>query len=87
MLTNSCRRSGLSQSARAPGGNLVKASSVGANTVNGPGPLSVETRSPAVKAVTNVLNRPSLTAVWTISASCAIEIQKIFGVNCYVMSR
>ncbi len=59
-----------------PGGNLAKASSVGANTVNGPGPSSGTTRSPAVSAVTKILNRPSLVAVSTMSASCAVEIGK-----------
>ncbi len=46
-----------------PGGKLANAASVGANTVNGPLLLSVATRSAAVSAMTNVLNRPSLTAV------------------------
>jgi hypothetical protein len=51
-----------------PGGSLAKASSVGAKTVNGPGPFRVVTRFAAPKAAANVLNEPAPTAVSTISA-------------------
>ena len=36
-------------------GNLAKASSVGANTVNGPGPFNVSTKPAAVIAAAKVL--------------------------------
>ena len=39
--------SGLSSVSTVPAGSLANASSVGANTVNGPGPLSVSTRPAA----------------------------------------
>ncbi len=63
--------SGLTKSATVPGGNLANAVSVGANTVNGPLPLNVVTRSAAVNAATRVLKLPSLIAVWTMSRFCA----------------
>ncbi len=50
-----------------PSGSLAKASSVGANTVKGPSPLSVSTRSAAPKAAARVVKRPSATAVSTMS--------------------
>lgn len=40
-----------------PGGRLVKASFVGAKTVNGPGPFKVPAISDALIAVTRVVNR------------------------------
>jgi len=49
-----------------PAGNLANASSVGAKTVNGPGPLRVFTRSAALTAATSVLNEPAAIAVSTI---------------------
>ena len=49
-------------------GSLANASSVGAKTVNGPGPLSVGTRPAAVRAAASVLNDPAPTAVSTMSA-------------------
>ena len=45
-----------------PAGNLAKASSVGANTVNGPGPFKVGTRPAAVRAAASVLKDPAETA-------------------------
>eukprot|EP00913_Durusdinium_trenchii_P028291 g26519.t1 len=50
-----------------PFGSLRNAASVGANTVNGPLPFSVFTRSAAFTAVTSVLNEPAETAVSTMS--------------------
>jgi hypothetical protein len=50
-----------------PGGNLAKASSVGANTVNGPGLFNVSTNPAAWTAATKVLNASLLTAISTIS--------------------
>ena len=60
-------------------GSFAKASSVGANTVNGPSPLMVSTNPEAFKAVTRVLNLPSSLAISTISfelfcCSCVKEI-------------
>src|SRR5512141_2392695 len=47
-------------------GTLAKASSVGANTVKGPGPLNVSTSPAAFTASTRVLKSPAATAVSTI---------------------
>src|SRR6187399_1302994 len=63
--------SGLSSDSTVPAGSLAKASSVGANTVNGPAPFSVVTRSAAVSAAASVLNEPAATAVSTMSFDCA----------------
>lgn len=52
-------------------GILEKASSVGAKTVKGPGPLRVSIKPAAVKAVASVLKEPASTAVSTIS--CCYE--------------
>jgi hypothetical protein len=49
-------------------GSLANASSVGANTVNGPAPFSAGTRPAAVSAAARVLNDPAPTAVSTMSA-------------------
>src|SRR5579871_3252702 len=49
-----------------PAGSLAKASLVGANTVNGPGPDSVSTRPAAFTAATRVVWSFELTAFWTI---------------------
>ncbi len=54
-------------------GILAKASSVGANTMNGPGPFSVSIRPAAVNPVAKVLRlpaQPALTAVSTMSLAC-----------------
>ncbi len=67
MDTSSCLFSGLSRYSRVPFGSLEKASSVGANTVKGPSPLRVLTRSPAWSAAAKVLKFPALTAVSTRS--------------------
>ncbi len=47
-----------------PAGNLAKASLVGANTVKGPLPESVSTRSAALTAATSVVWSFELTAFW-----------------------
>jgi hypothetical protein len=52
-------------------GSFANASSVGANTVNGPAPFSVETRSAAVSAFASVVNMPAPPAVSTMSLSWA----------------
>jgi len=62
--------SGFNKDSIVPAGNLAKASSVGANTVNGPSPFNVSTKSAAFTAATNVLNDPAATAVSTMSFSC-----------------
>ncbi len=49
-----------------PAGSLAKAALVGANTVNGPGPLSVSTRPAAFTAATSVVWSLELTAFSTI---------------------
>ena len=59
--------SGFSNDSKVPIGNLAKASSVGANTVNGPALLSVLTRSAACTALTSVVNEPASTATSTMS--------------------
>ena len=59
--------SGLSNDSTVPFGNLAKASSVGANTVNGPLPFKVSTKPAALTAATRVLKLPAATAVSTIS--------------------
>ena len=52
---------------------MAKASSVGANTENGPGPDRVSARPAAVTAATRVLKDPALTAVSTMLA-CSLEV-------------
>ena len=42
-----------------PAGSLANASSVGAKTVNGPGPLSVSTRPGGLQRGASVLNEPA----------------------------
>lgn len=67
-----------------PGGNLAKAESVGANTVNGPGLFKVSTRFAAVTAVTSVLKSPAPTAVSTMSVDrrvCAIAVDMKIVIN------
>jgi hypothetical protein len=54
--------SGLSSVSTVPDGNLAKASLVGANTVKGPLPDSVSTRSAAFTAATSVVWSFELTA-------------------------
>ena len=49
-----------------PSGNLLKASSVGANTVNEPSPDNTPSNSAACNAATRVVNLPSSTAISTI---------------------
>ncbi len=49
-----------------PAGSLAKAASVGANTVNGPGPCSVSASPAAFTAATSVLKLPASTATCTM---------------------
>ena len=49
-----------------PSGSFLKALSVGAKTVKGPGPLRLPSICAAFSAVTRVVNRPSAWAVSTI---------------------
>src|SRR5579864_2721144 len=67
MLCNLALFSGFRSDSSVPGGSLAKASSVGANTVNGPGPFNVSTNPAAFTAATNVVKLPAETAVSTIS--------------------
>src|SRR6476659_2731214 len=53
-----------------PAGSLANAASGGGNTVTGPAPFSVVTRSAAVSAAASVLNEPAATAVSTMSFDC-----------------
>src|SRR6478672_4489615 len=61
--------SGFSSASSVPAGSFANASSVGANTVNGPAPFSVSTRSAAWSAFASVLNDPAATAVSMMSLS------------------
>src|SRR3954454_3905774 len=61
--------SGFSRFLTVPAGSLAKAWSVGANTVNGPGPSRVAVSPAALIAAVNVLNWPAATAVLTMSLS------------------
>src|SRR5215213_5899979 len=63
--------SGLSRFSTVPAGSFLKASSVGAKTVNGPGPLRVSTRPAAFTAATRVVKLPFDAAVSTMSAAAA----------------
>ncbi len=54
MLVRASLFSGSRRASTSPSGSASKASSVGANTVNGPSPESVSTRSAAVTAATRV---------------------------------
>merc|ERR550532_3129871 len=54
MSTSVALFSGFKRSSNVPAGSAPKASLVGANTVKGPGELSVSTRSPATTAATRV---------------------------------
>src|SRR6478609_2746783 len=49
-----------------PAGSFANAASVGAKTVNGPGPDRVSTRPAAFTAATSVLWSRELTAFWTM---------------------
>jgi hypothetical protein len=64
------------------GGSLSKAASVGANSVNGPGPWSVSTRPATDSRLTSVWKRPSSMTVCTISPSWAISIKDALSVDC-----
>src|SRR5829696_3160523 len=66
--------SGLSRLSTVPAGSFANAASVGANTVNGPVPFSVSTRSAALSAAASVLNEPAATAVSTMSLSARAEV-------------
>ena len=59
--------SGFNRSVSVAESIFANASSVGANTVNGPLPFNVSTRPAASTAVTKVLNFPPFTAVSTKS--------------------
>ena len=69
--------SGLSRLSSVPAGSLANASSVGANTVNGPLPFSVSTRPAACSAAARVLNDPAATAVSTMSAVAASALTDV----------
>src|SRR5579863_1692084 len=58
--------SGLRSDSTVPAGSLLKASSVGANTVKGPLPFRVSARPAAWSAAAKVLKVPAATAVSTI---------------------
>ena len=62
-----------SRASRSALGIFAKAASVGANTVNGPGPFRVSTRPAALSAVASVLNCPAETAVSTMSLAQALD--------------
>src|SRR5215468_1110384 len=59
--------SGLRSVSTVPAGSFVKASFVGAKTVNGPADLSVSTRPAALTAATRVVWSLELTALSTMS--------------------
>src|SRR5450432_1687699 len=56
--------SGFKRVSTVPAGNILKASLVGANTVNGPGPSSVSTSPAAFTAATSVVWSLEFTAFW-----------------------
>ena len=72
MLASFALFSGLSRSAKVAAGILANASSVGAKTVNGPGPLSVSTKPAALTAASRVLNLPALSATAGIESVAGI---------------
>jgi hypothetical protein len=55
-----------SSAVTVPSGSFANAASVGAKTVNGPGPDSVSTRPAAFTAVTSVLKLPASAATCTM---------------------
>ena len=57
----------FSKLSTVPAGSLAKASSVGANTVNGPALLRVSIKLAAVSAAARVLKVPAATAVSIMS--------------------
>src|SRR5581483_2048603 len=59
--------SGFRSDSTVPAGSLLKASSVGANTVKGPLPFRVSARPAACSAAAKVLKVPAATAVSTMS--------------------
>src|SRR5436190_19231164 len=63
--------SGLRRYSTVPAGSLANASSVGANTVNGPAPFSVSTSPAALRAAASVLKLPAATAVSMMSFGLA----------------
>src|SRR3954462_7398490 len=66
--------SGFSSDSTVPAGSLANASSVGANTVNGPAPFNVSISPAAVRALASVVNDPAATAVSTMSLSARAEV-------------
>ncbi len=72
-------------SATVPLGSFLKAASVGANTVNGPGPLSVVVRFAACTAAAREVNLPSATAVsrivFTTGAVVGTGVETSVGVG------
>jgi len=81
MLVSSPRGSDSAAFSRRDG-RPAKAASVGANTVNGPGPLSVLTNPAAVTAVTSVENAGLDTATSTMSAStCTMRCERQANVD------
>src|SRR5579862_2718419 len=78
--------SGLRSDSTVPAGSLLKASSVGANTVKGPLPFKVSARPAACSAVVNVLKVPAATAVSTMSfcaepAAAGIALMRTLRIN------
>ena len=82
MFDNAFTFSGLSKPVKVSESILAKASLFGANTVNGPSPLSAPTKSAAFKAVTKVekslLETAASTIVW---AETDIETNKAIIFN------
>src|SRR5262245_59471060 len=66
MLVSVWRFAGCVSVSTVPAGSFAKASFVGANTVNGPGPRSVSTRPAACTAATSVVWSAEFTALSTI---------------------
>jgi hypothetical protein len=62
-----------------PAGNAANAALVGANTVNGPGPLSVSTSPAALTAATSVVWSFELTALSMMSLSADIGAPPTIG--------
>jgi hypothetical protein len=65
--------SGSNSASETPAGSAAKASSVGANTVNGPPPLSLVTKFATINAVNKVAKRSIATPTSTTVPSAGVS--------------
>ena len=76
--------SGFSSISTVPSGSSSKAALVGANTVNGPSPLSVSTSPAAFTAATSVVRLSALEAFSTMVIFGDIGAPPTMGMSCAI---